>query len=94
MTSKMIETMKTFGNEWHKNDMHRLYIDLVKANELYSAMDDMEHCKLPLNRNEKASGKVWIDLTAEEIKFSTKYIGDADGVVECIMELVSKLANN
>lgn len=92
MTTKMMETLKSAGiaNEWHKGDMHRLYIDLAKADDLYyDNSENFQHGRLALNRYERNSGKVWIDLPTGEI--STKSIGDAEEVISQIMELVAFL---
>lgn len=92
MTAAMMEVLKTAGlaNEWHKGDMHRLYIDLIKANELYKSNNaDLEHARLILNRYERSNGKMWIDL--ESGKICTKSIGDSEAVISQIMELVNYL---
>lgn len=92
LTEKMMDALKTAGiaKEWHKGDMHRLYIDLAKASELYH--DNSEHFstgKLSLNRYERNNGKVWIEIESGEI--CTKCISSADEVISQIMELVSFL---
>lgn len=92
MTTKMMETLKTAGiaSEWHKGNMHRMYIDLAKADELYSSnCDSLEHARLNLNRFDRNNGKMWIDLETGEIK--TKNIGFASDVINQIMELVAFL---
>lgn len=92
MTAAMLETLKAAGiaNEWHKGDMHRLYIDLIKADKLYSSNNaDLEHARLILNRYERSNGKMWIDLGSGKI--CTKNIGDSEAVISQIMELVNYL---
>ena len=56
MIAKMMETLKTAGiaKEWHKGDMHRLYIDLAKAADLYYDNNEgFEHGRLNINRRER-----------------------------------------
>lgn len=92
MTAKMMEALKTAGiaNEWHKGDMHRLYIDLAKADEMYyDNNESLTSGRLALNRRERDNGKVWIDMETGEI--STKGIGSADEVIAQIMELAAFL---
>lgn len=92
MTAKMMETLKTAGiaKEWHKDSMHRLYIDLAKADEMYyDNNENFEHGRLALNRYERQNGKMWIDLETGEI--SAKNIGSSEDVISQIMELVSFL---
>lgn len=92
MTAKMMEALKAAGiaNEWHKGDMHRLYIDLIKADELYNSNNaDLEHARLPLNRYERSNGKMWIDLDSGKI--CTKSISDSKAVISRIMELANYL---
>lgn len=92
MTTKMMETLKNAGiaNEWHKGDMHRLYIDLAKANELYRNNNEhLEWGSLNVNRREKDNGKLWIDMETGEI--STKGICMDGEVISQIMELVAFL---
>lgn len=88
---KIIKAMNEAGiaNEWHKGDMHRLYIDLGKANELYMEREDREHGQLPMNRHDRMTGKCWIDLETGEI--SAKNLSDAEGVIACIEELAELL---
>lgn len=89
---KIIKVMTEAGiaNEWHKGDMHRLYIDLSKANDLYMDHEDREHGQLPMNRHDRMTGKCWIDLETGEI--SAKNLSDAEGVIACIEELAELLA--
>lgn len=92
MTAKMMESLKNAGiaNEWHKGDMHRLYIDLAKADEMYyDNNESFEHGRLALNRRERDNGKVWIEIESGEI--CTKYIGSSDEVISQIRELVAFL---
>lgn len=92
MTAKMMESLKNAGiaNEWHKGDMHRLYIDLPKADDMYyDNSENFQHGHIALNRYERNNGKVWIDLSTGEI--STKSIRDAEEVISQIMELVAFL---
>lgn len=92
MTAMMMETLKNAGiaNEWHKGDMHRLYIDLAKADEMYyDNNESFEHGRLALNRRERDNGKAWIEIESGEI--CTKYIGSSAEVISQIMELVAFL---
>ena len=92
MTTKMMETLKNAGiaNEWHKGDMHRLYIDLTKASELYfDNNESFQHGNLALNRYERNNGKLWVEIESGEIR--TKSISDAEEVISQIMELVAFL---
>lgn len=93
MTAKMMEALKIAGiaKEWHKNDMHRLYIDLVKADAMYR--DNCEHLErgaIDINRREKMDGKLWIDLETGEIKTNGIYLGTV--VIGQIVELATYLA--
>lgn len=74
------------AKEWHKDSMHRLYIDLTKADDLYYANDNTEHARLPINRNERMGGKLWIDLDNGE--WCSRSISDVDGLISCIEELI------
>lgn len=78
MTAKMMDALKTAGlaKEWHKDTMHRLYIDLAKANEVYYNSDQVKMGRLALNRFERGNGKVWIDMETGEI--CTKNIAGND----------------
>lgn len=87
MTSEMIAKLNGLGKEWHKGSMHRFYIDLTKASDLYFSIDETEHARIPLNRYERSNGKLWIDLDTGKVE--TKGISDAEGAVACIMELVN-----
>ncbi len=94
MTAKMMETLKTAGiaTEWHKGDMHRLYIDLAKASEMYYENCETANFKcarLALNRYERNNGKMWIEIESGEI--CTKSIKDSEEVISQIMELVEFL---
>lgn len=92
MTAKMMETLKTAGiaKEWHKDSMHRLYIDLAKADEMYYDNNEtFEHGRLALNRYERQNGKLWIDLETGEVV--SKNIGSSEDVTSQIMELVAFL---
>lgn len=92
MTVKMMESLKAAGiaKEWHKGDMHRLYIDLAVAYEMY--YDNNEHFqqgRISVNRYERDNGKIWVDMESGEI--STKYISDSEEVISQIMELAAYL---
>lgn len=92
MTAKMMETLKNAGiaKEWHKGDMHRLYIDLAKAGEMYyDNSEHFEHGNLALNRYERNNGKLWVEIESGEI--CTKSIHDSEEVISQIMELVAFL---
>lgn len=80
--------LKKIGNEWHKNDMHRFYINLDEANAIYRDMpEDRMSGQLPMNRYERTNGKVWIDMETGEIE--TKNIRNDEDMIECIRELIS-----
>lgn len=83
---EMMEALKEIGNEWHKGNMHRFYINLKLACEVYYNREDTKHARLPLNRFERENGKCWIDMETGEIK--TKDIKDAEDMVDGILELV------
>lgn len=91
--AEMIKALGNIGKEWHKGDMHRYYIELSVAYEMYSNLDDSAKClpnyTMPINRFEKGNGKVWIDIESGEIK--TKDIRNGEGVVDCIMALIESL---
>lgn len=92
MIAKMMETLKTAGiaKEWHKGDMHRLYIDLAKAADLYYDNNEgFEHGRLNINRRERDNGKLWVELESGEI--CTKGIYMDSQVISQIMELVAFL---
>ena len=94
MTAKMMEALKTAGiaKEWHKDTMHRLYIDLTKASDMYYnnfETADFKWARLNLNRRERDNGKLWVDLETGEI--STKGIYMGEEVISQIMELVALL---
>ena len=92
MMSEMISILKEIGSEWHKGSMHRFYIDLAKADDLYRANNEtFEHGSLPINRREKMAGKVWFDLTADEIELVAQNVSDAAEVIASVMELINKL---
>lgn len=89
-TEKMISALKEMGvaNEWHKGGMHRLYINLVQANEIYHDNNDrLEHGRLILNRYERMNGKMWVNLDDNEICSK----GIDDEVIGQIIELVDVL---
>ena len=95
MTAKMMEALKNAGiaKEWHKGDMHRLYIDLSKASDLYYdnyETANFDWARLGINRRERDNGKLWVDLETGEI-FS-KGIYNSGEVISQIMELVNFLA--
>lgn len=93
MTTKMMETLKNAGiaKEWHKGDMHRLYVDLAKASELYYDNNEgFKHARLILNRYERDNGKLWVELESGEIR--AKGIGSADEVISQIAELAAFLS--
>jgi hypothetical protein len=94
MTAKMMEILKDAGiaKEWHKDTMHRLYIDLNKAGEMYYnnyESANFEWARLNLNRRERDNGKLWVDLETNEIH--TKGIYMDEQVISQIMELVAFL---
>lgn len=86
-TTEMIAKLQNIGKEWHKGDMHRFYIDLHKAAEMYLDLPDAKHGRLPLNRYERNNGMIWIDI--ENGKFCTKGIQDEDELIACIDELIA-----
>ncbi len=88
-TAEMISKLNGIGKEWHKDTMHRFYINLPQADEKYYDTDNTEHGRLPLNRYERNNGKAWIELESGE--FCTKGIQDAKELESCIMELVNLL---
>lgn len=90
MTNINLAALNHIGKEWHKNDMHRFYINLSDANEIYRNMEEAEHGQMPLNRYERQNGKVWIDITTGEIM--AKDIQDAEETISCIRELISHLS--
>lgn len=93
MTAKMMEALKAAGiaKEWHKDDMHRLYIDLSVTCEMYFDNNEhFEHGRISINRYEKANGKVWVDMEPGEIH--TKNISSSEEVIAQIMELATYLA--
>lgn len=90
MTAKMMEALKNAGiaKEWHKGDMHRLYIEVSAADDLYYAnSDSLQHGRLCVNRYERNNGKIWVDMETGEI--NTKNISSIDDVISQIMELVA-----
>ena len=92
-TINMIDTLKASGiaKEWHNGDMHRLYIDLTKADEFYFENNDgFAHGRLALNRRERSNGKLWIDLETGD--FSSKSIDNPNEVISQIMEIVRFLS--
>lgn len=92
MTAKMMDALKNAGiaKEWHKDTMHRLYIDLAKADDLYYDNNEtLEHGRLNINRRERDNGKLWVDMETGEI--STKGIYMDSDVIAQIMELVAFL---
>lgn len=92
MNAKMMETLKNAGiaKEWHKGDMHRLYIDLTKASDMYfDNNESFQHGRMALNRYERNNGKVWVEIESGEI--CTKSIDSQDEVISQIMELVAFL---
>lgn len=88
-TAEMISKLESIGKAWHKDTMHRFYINLSLADEKYFALDNTEHGRLPLNRYERNNGKAWIDL--ESGKFCTKGIQDAEELESDIVELTNLL---
>lgn len=84
---QMINKLREMGitNEWKKNGYNRLYIDLVKANEIYRNNDSMAHAQLAMNRRDRDNGKMWIEMDSKEI--CTKWLSSADEVIEQIAEL-------
>lgn len=93
MTAKMMEALKNAGiaKEWHKGDMHRLYIEISVACEMYYDNNDhFEHGNIAVNRYEKNNGKVWVDLETGEV--CTKGISSSEEVISQIMELAAFLA--
>ena len=92
MTSKMMDALKAAGiaKEWHKGDMHRLYIDLAVACEMYYDNNEhFQHGRISVNRYERDNGKGWVDMQTCEI--NTKGISDSDEVISQIMELAAYL---
>lgn len=92
MTAKMMEILKGAGiaKEWHKGDMHRFYIDLAKASELYYDNNEgFAHGRLNINRHERDNGKLWVEIESGEI--CTKGICMDGEVISQIMELVAFL---
>lgn len=89
MTTKMMDALKVIGKEWHKDNMHRFYINLTEADKLYRDMETAAHGSLPCNRRERENGKVWIDLDNDEI--STKGIQCNDDMIDAIRELIAYL---
>lgn len=89
MNAKMMDALKVIGKEWHKDNMHRFYIDLTVADKLYRDMENAEHGSLPCNRRERENGKVWIDLDTDEI--STKGIQCGEDMIAAIRELIASL---
>ena len=85
--AEMVKKLNGLGNIWNKGDMHRFYIDLVKANEVVYDMDEIEG-RLPMNRYERQNGKVWIDL--ENGTICTKGISSEKEMIEKIKELIEK----
>ena len=78
------------GREWHKDNMHRFYIDLAAADEVaYNAPEDVLCGRLPMNRHERMNGKVWIDMENGEIE--TKNIRSAEDMIDCIRKLLAYL---
>lgn len=91
MTAKMMETLKAAGiaKEWHKDSMHRLYIDISKAAALYYDNEGFEYGNLAVNRFERNNGKIWVEMESGEI--CTKSIRSSEEVISQIMELVAFL---
>lgn len=98
MNEAMMNAMIEAGivKEWHMGDMHRLYINLKKADTLYR-----EHCEeidfsdkrltsLNLFAGEIKNGMMWIDM--EDGSIDTKYINDEDIAVRQIIALAAFLS--
>lgn len=76
------------GKRWIKNDMDRVYINAGYLCDLYYSMPDelKNHGgRLPLNRFERQNGKIWVDVTTDEIK--TKNIDCGGDVIATIAQL-------
>lgn len=92
MTVKMMESLKAAGiaKEWNHGDMHRMYIDLDAACEMYYDNNEhFQHGRIAVNRYERVNGKIWVDMHTCEI--NTKGIGDSEEVISQIMELAAYL---
>ena len=100
MTTAMMNAMIEAGivKEWHMGDMHRLYINLKKADMLYR-----EHCEeigysdsrlisLNLSAGEIKNGMMWIDMESGEI--DVKYIKDEEIAVKQIIALAAFLSKD
>ena len=89
MNAEMINKLSKISNRWTKGDMDRLYIDVDSANEMYTNIESREHGQLTLNRRERSTGKIWIDVATGEI--FTKGISDSEEVASEIAELIAFL---
>lgn len=89
MTAEMIAKVSTIATRWTKNGMDRLYINIDDANELYTSIEDRAHGQLTMNRRERSTGKIWIEVESGEI--CTKGIIDSDEVVSEIEEIIAYL---
>ena len=83
--------LSKIGREWHKDGMHRFYINYSDANELYrnELPDDRTCGQLPGNRREIGNGKIWIEMESGEI--CVKGFRNDDDMIECIRELIAFL---
>lgn len=98
MTTAMMNAMIEAGivKEWHMGDMHRLYINLKKADMLYRAhceeigYSDSRMISLNLSAGEIKNGMMWIDMESGEI--DVKYIKDEEIAVKQIIAMAAFLS--
>lgn len=85
---KTIIALKKLGiaKEWHKDEMHRLYVNLPKAYDMYYNKEGTKSGNLPLNRYQRLNGQLWIDLKTSA--WCSKNIRDKDELISCIEELI------
>lgn len=95
-TDKMLNALIEMGlvNEWNKGEYHRYYIDVAKVDEAYDRMDvaAKRHGRMPLNRHERMSGKLWIEAGTLEIK--SKGIQHNPGDEEVIVEILADVTSD
>ena len=67
---------------WTKGDLDRMYIDYEKVDDWARETEQEDTCYKWMNRRERSSGKIWIDVKTGELH--TKGIEESDKIIALV----------
>ena len=67
---------------WTKGDLDRMYIDCEKVDDWARETEQEDTCYKWMNRRERSSGKIWIDVKTGELH--TKGIEESDKIIALV----------